>query len=548
MRATEELKLVFLGGVGEIGMNCLAIETAEGIVIVDCGVMFPDAGEGGPDLIIPDLRYFRANRKRIAGVVITHGHEDHIGAVPIVFGELDVPIYAPPYAAALIREKALEYVDGPAWDLVTTRPGEQVEIAGLQFEFIRVTHSIPDALALAIRTPHGVIVHTGDFRIDEAPTLGEAFDREAFARLGDEGVLLLMSDSTNVERRGRTRSEKFVADNVEALVKGHPGRVLISLFSSNVERVRLLAGLARKTGRRLGLVGRSLYTYTRAALETGLPPFEPNELVDPYFADELPGQDLMLLIAGSQGEPRSSLTRASAGEHPDVKVRPGDMVIYSSKIIPGNEKGILRVTNALVRAGAAVYHEGNSDVHVSGHAMRDELASMLELIRPRYFVPVHGEYRFLVEHARLAEETTGATAIVADLGAMLSIGKKSVREDGFIEVEPFYVEMPLIGNAEELKLKERKKLLYNGLVNVHCRLGRGKKGMNLLPQVTLYGVPDPDGSLTEKIASTVRLEFVNRSSSVSSQMIVEEIQVLVRRLVRKAQERKPLVHVTIEGK
>lgn len=542
------MRLVFLGGVGEIGMNCLALETGQGIVVVDCGVMFADSSHGGPDLIVPDLRYFRVNRKRIAGVVITHGHEDHIGAVPVVFGAMDVPVYAPRFAAALIREKTLEYTKSPAFELKTVAPGQKLELAGLEIEFVRVTHSIPDALALAIRTPVGLIVHTGDFRIDSSPTLGEPFDTPTFTRLGDEGVLLMLSDSTNAERGGHTKGEQWVVDNLTELIRKHDGRVLVSLFSSNIERVRLLAGMARKLGRRIGLVGRSLYTYSRIALETGYWPFDPNEIVDPYFADELPGHDLLLLVAGSQGEPRASLTRVSSGDHPDVKIRKGDMVIYSSRIIPGNEKGILRVTNSLVKKGARVFDEHNAPVHTSGHAMRDELDTMLKLLRPRYFIPIHGEYRYLVQHAQLAQAAVGASTLVVDSGWVAGVRKNGVEPLFELDLEPCFVEGPLVGSEEELKLKERKKLLYNGLVVVRCcsLTKKGKKsGEGLSAEVTLYGVPDPDGALADQIASMVEMEFVNRDSSLSPKTIEQEIRTLVRRVVKKRLEKKPLVHVVL---
>ncbi len=547
MSPTQQLRLVFLGGVGEIGMNCLALETPKGTVIIDCGVMFPDNRIAGPDLIIPDLRYFRANKDRIVAVVVTHGHEDHIGAIPVVFGDLHIPIYAPRFAAAIIREKTPEYTTSPAFELHAVNAGDVLTLAGLEFEYIRVTHSIPDAMALSIMTPFGRIVHTGDFRIDTRPSLGDPFDRERLAALGDEGVFLLLSDSTNAEVPGRCGPEADVATNLAELASRHRGRVLVSLFSSNVERISLLADVAKQLNRRLGLVGRSLYTYTRAAMETGFSPFDPNRLVDPYFADEMPDEDLFLLIAGSQGEPRAALTRVSAGAHQEVKIRPTDLVIYSSKIIPGNEKAIQRVSNDLVKAGARVLHEGNSNVHTSGHAKRDELVEMLELLRPRHFIPVHGEYRFLHEHAALARETVKAHTLIADWGDVIEVNKSGIEHVDQHDLKQYYIERPLIGNAEELKLNERKKLLYNGLITVHCVLSKKKNGLGVRSEVTLYGVPDPDGRLAETIQEKIRLEFVNRKNGLSDKTIEEEIRILARRTVKKLQNRKPLVHVFLSG-
>lgn len=547
MISKNEVRFTFLGGVGEIGMNCLAVETARGIVIVDCGVMFPDDRVSGPDLIIPDLRYFRANRDRIVGVVITHGHEDHIGAVPIVFGDIPVSIFAPPFAAALIREKSLEYVTSPAYELNTVAPGDRLEMVGLEFEFFRVTHTIPDALGMAIRTPAGLIVHTGDFRIDDAPSMGQPFDREALARFGDEGVLLLLSDSTNAEVPGRTRNESWVGESILELATGHPGRILATLFSSNVERIGRMAEVARKLNRRLGLVGRSLHSYTRAGMETGYAPFGPNDLIDAGYAGELRDRDVFLLISGSQGENRAALTRVAAGEHPDVRVQEGDLVIFSSKRIPGNEKGIQRVANELVRQGAIVLDEANASVHTSGHAHRDELVEVLELVRPKYLVPVHGEYRFLYEHARLAAETVKAKTVIADWGSVLRIKNGVVEKTDELELQHYFVERPLIGSGEELKLRERRKLGYNGMVVVTCRFVKRKRGASLDTDFTFYGVPDPDGSLADSIRERLRIEFINRHPSPSAKTIEDEVRVIIRRVVRKHQGRKPLVHVIFEA-
>ena len=547
MSPSQELRLNFLGGVGEIGMNCLALETPQGIVIVDCGVMFPDNRFAGFDLIIPDLRYFAVNKDNIVAVVVTHGHEDHIGAIPVIFGDLHVPVYAPPFAAAIIREKTPEYHSSPAFVLHTTKPGDRLTLAGMEFEFYRVTHSIPDALALSIQTPFGRIVHTGDFRIDMVPSLGEPFDREGFARLGDEGVFLLLSDSTNAEVPGRTGPESQVAASLMELTASHPGRVLVTLFSSNIERISLFAKVAKKLKRRLCLVGRSLSTYTRAAIETGFAPLDPNRLVDPKFIDEVPDEEVFLLIAGSQGEPRAALTRIANGQHPDVRIKSSDLVIYSSKVIPGNEKAIQRVTNDLVKAGARVLHERNADVHTSGHGRREEVIEMLELLRPKHFIPVHGEYRFLHEHAALARETVGATTLIADWGDVIEVTAEGVAYIDHRDLEHYYVERPLVGNAMELRLKDRKKLFHNGLVNVHAVVKKRGKGVTVESEITLYGVPDPDDTLAEKLQEMLWSEFQARKKGLSERAIEEEISILVRRTMKKLQDRRPLVHVFLSS-
>ena len=543
----DSLRLVFLGGVGEIGMNCMAIETADGIVIVDCGVMFAGERDLGAELILPDLRYMRANRTRIKAVIVTHGHEDHIGAIPLVFGDTSVPVYAPKFAGAVLREKCAEYPGSLPARMHRIGPGDRLDVLGMTFQFYRVTHSIPDALGFILRTPMGNIVHTGDFRIDEHPTLGETFDKETLKKVGDEGVLLLLSDSTNVEKAGHTGSEREAVDGIMDIVERHPGRVLISMFSSNIERVGLLAKAAQRVNRRFGLVGRSLYTYSRAALESGYAPFDPGMLVAPSFAEELPGPKLMLLVAGSQGEPRSSLTRVSAGGHPDITIRESDLVIMSSRIIPGNERDIGKVMNDLARAGATVYYEGNAKVHVSGHAQQDELREVLELVRPKFFIPVHGEYRFLRLHAALAKQWVQAQSVLVDLGDMVTVTADSVKVTGKLEVQPFYVENSMVGNAEELKLRERKKLLYHGMVVVRAKALKKKKTELVDADIALFGVPDPDGSLTTELKQAVKLEFADRVAGLSRETVESELEAVVRRVVKRRQERKPLVYSVIEG-
>lgn len=543
---SDDLKLVFLGGVGEIGMNCLAIEAAEGTVIVDCGVMFPPSGYFGPDYIIPDLRYFEKNMERIQAVVVTHGHEDHIGAIPAIFADTHVAVYAPGFAATLLREKVLEYPGPPNLKLNRIKPGDKLVLAGLEFSFIRVTHSIPDALAFAIKTPFGNIVHTGDFRLDLSPSLGEPFDVEAFRRLGNEGVLLLLSDSTNAERPGSTRSETYVASQLDKLITGHKGRVLVSMFSSNVERVRLFAKLAKSKGRRLALLGRSLSSYSQAGIENGFVPFDPNMLVAPDRISDVLPRKLMVLIAGSQGEARSALTRTSIGEHGQITVNSTDLVIYSSKMIPGNEKDIQRVINNLVRCGATVYHEGNSNVHISGHAMQEELEEILRLTRPQFFIPVHGEYRFLARHAQLAAETVDTVPILADLGDIISVGHKQVEWSGHIEVEPHYIEGPVVGSAEVLKLRERRRLMYNGLVLVQCVVRRKKRRMIVTPTVKLFGVPDPTDNLALHLEDAINEALEERWDQPDLSEIEEAIRATVRRLVKKLQSKKPDVHVLLQ--
>ncbi len=520
----------------------MAIEGPEGIVVVDCGVMFPSNRFMGPDLILPDLEWFRAHRSELAGVIITHGHEDHIGAVPLALMGSSVPICAPRFAGTLMREKALEYPGASSQKIRTIGPGQTLTLAGMDFEFFRVTHSIPDALGFALRTAAGWIVHTGDFRIDHHPTMGESIDVARLKSLGEEGVLLALSDSTNVERPGRTVSESVVADGIQEVVENHSGRVLVSMFSSNIERVANLARIAGKTRRRLGMLGRSLGLYTRVALESGFAPCDPNLLVDPGYADKLPGRDTLLLVAGSQGEPRAAMTRIANGDHPDLSVQHGDLLIYSARIIPGNERELLRVFNQLERRGATVVHEGHARVHTSGHACRDELSDVLTWLRPRFFIPVHGEYRYLRAHARLAEDVTQARAVVADAGDVVRVTERDVRVVDHLDLEPFFVEATVVGTADDLKLKERRRLFFNGLVVVTVRLTRGRKSVvSMKSSVTLHGVPDPDNTLLIDIEEAVAKLLRADRATLEREALQDEIQACIRRIVRRRQERKPQV-------
>src|SRR5438093_5317828 len=395
------LEVVALGGLGEFGMNMLALSWGETTIVVDAGVMFPDPELLGVDRIIPDLAYLQ-QKGRVAALVLTHGHEDHIGGVPHVVSLVDGPIYATPLTLALVEPKLAEHDLAGSRPLVPVRPRDRVTIGPFTVEFIRVTHSMPDCVALAIHTPLGVIVHTGDFKIDQTPIDGEHFDVHRFAQLGAEGVLALFADSTNIDRRGFTGSEREVTEAFEEIFTSATGKLIVAAFASSIYRMQILVDLAAQFDRKVAFVGRGMIQNSEIAQRLGYLHIPTGVQIRDSEVGSYPAQDVLCLCTGSQGEPASALSRIAIDDHRHVKLGPEDTVVLSARSIPGNEKAIGRVINHLARRGADVIHEGIKHVHVSGHGSEEELKLMLSLVRPRYFVPIHGEYRQLSQHARVA--------------------------------------------------------------------------------------------------------------------------------------------------
>ena len=402
--AEPSVRLIPLGGLGEIGLNMMLVESGDDLIAIDCGLMFPDDDLPGIDYVIPDFAYAVAKRDSFRAVVLTHGHEDHVGALPYLLRQAPVPVYGTPLTLALVAEKLREHGLTDGADLRPIRPRQIVEIGGFRPEPIRVTHSIADGIGLAIDTPVGTIVHTGDFKLDPSPLDGEAPDYRRFAELGEQGVLLLCSDSTNVDRPGHTRSEVEVGAALAERFTRATGRIILATFASHIHRIQQVLQLAAEHGRRVALLGMSMQKNVQLAAELGYLRVPEDLLLPLEELTALPPARQVILSTGSQGEPNSALALMAAGEHREVQVARGDLVILSARVIPGNERTVGRVINALYRLGAEVLYEDNAFVHVSGHASQDDLKLMMNLTRPRYFVPVHGEYRHLVAHAKLARQ------------------------------------------------------------------------------------------------------------------------------------------------
>src|SRR5690348_1324049 len=400
----QKLQVIPLGGLGEFGMNMTAIRYADDIIIVDCGMMFPDAELLGVDLVMPDLTFLQENQQQNRAVILTHGHEDHIGAVPYFLSEIDVPVYGTAFTLALVDRRLEEYELDEEPRFIKVKPKQIIEIGPFKIEFIHVTHSIVSAVALAITTPLGVIIHTGDFKVDPTPTDNELFDLHTLADYGKRGVLLLLSDSTNADRPGYTESERAVRPRMEEIFNRSDRRVVVSCFSSSIHRIQLVLDLAAECGRRVAIVGRSMVSVTEIAHSLGLLDIPDGILLRPQDVMETDPAKVAILISGTQGEPMSALARVAVDNHKNVSVEPGDTVVLSSRIIPGNEKLIFRMIDHMARRGADVlYGSMNPPLHVSGHASVEEMKVVLNLLRPRYFMPIHGEFRQLSKHARLAD-------------------------------------------------------------------------------------------------------------------------------------------------
>jgi ribonuclease J len=412
---------------GEIGMNCMAIEHADHRLLIDCGITFPEQ-PFGTDVIRPDFRYLSEHKRAHQALWLTHGHEDHIGAVAYLLREHALPVYGPPYALALLRERLAENPPPREPSLITVQPGQRTPFGPFEAEAIRVTHSIADATSLALRTPAGTIIHTGDFKIDPQPSDHEHFDRARFAALGDEGVRLLLSDSTNIDSEGEAGSEQGVAAALGRLVEVAHGRVVITLFASNTHRLRAVLELARRTGRKLCWLGRSVQTHARIGAEVGYLEHAQDLIITPQQAAELPRQRVLFAATGSQAERASALSRVAHRTHPSIALDPGDTVILSSRIIPGNDRPVIELIDALLRQGVQVI-ERRTDrtVHVSGHAHRGEQRTMLQLVRPRSFVPVHGTYHHLLRHAELARELGVLDTLVAQNGDLVELDAERVQ-------------------------------------------------------------------------------------------------------------------------
>lgn len=539
------MRIVPLGGLGEIGMNCMAVECDGRIAVVDCGVLFPNESVG-VDLIAPDLTWLRERREQVGAVFLTHGHEDHLGALPFLLREVPVPVYGTRFTLALLRPRLEEA--GVRADLREVRPGE-VRLAGdaspIAAEFLAVTHSIPDACGLALSTPQGTLLHSGDFKIDPAPVRGPGMDLDRIEALGRKGVRLLLSDSTNAEREGTSLSESQVGPALEQAFERARGRVFVACFASNVHRLQQIVDAARAFGRRVAFLGRSMEANARLAQELGyleLPGWMP---VSPEEAGTLPPRELCVLTTGTQGEPRSALARLARGEHPDLAVAPGDLVVLSSRFIPGNEIAIGQVVNELCRRGAEVAYEGLAPLHVSGHAQAEEQRRLIRLARPAHFVPIHGEFRHLSRHAaHAAAEGVAGRDVLVD-GQVLELADAGVRVlDEPVATGRVYTDRDALLGADigALVVRDRRLLAETGLCIAVLAIERTTGAVVRGPELFARGVAGFEGAEEELRAEVLAgLAELSPQARTDPAEVQEAVRLAVRRFFRRTTGKKPPV-------
>jgi len=463
-----KLKIIPLGGLGEVGKNITAFEYGEDIIVVDCGVAFPEDDMMGIDLVIPDVTYLKKNKEKVKGIILTHGHEDHIGALPYVLKEINVPVYGTRLTLGLLEKKLEEHGMVSTTKCHTVLQGEAITLGAFKIEFIRSSHSIADAVALAIHTPVGVVVHTGDFKIDYTPIEGEPIDLRKFAELGKKGVLLLMAESTNVEREGYTMSERTVGETFDELFADTRSRIIVATFASNIHRVQQIINSAVKYNRKVAFSGRSMVNVVEVALNLGYMNVPEGTIIDIKDVGKYPPDKLIIVTTGSQGEPMSALTRMASSRHKQVEIVPGDLIIISATPIPGNEKTVSNVINQLFLKGADVIYESLADIHVSGHACQEELKLIHTLVKPKFFMPIHGEYRHLKRHAILANKLgmPWENIFIMDIGKVLELDSNSAKIVGSEPSGRILVDGLGVGDVGNIVLRDRKLLSQDGLVIV----------------------------------------------------------------------------------
>ncbi len=548
--ADNKLSVIPLGGLGEFGMNIMALRYGDDIIVLDAGMMFPDDELLGVDIVTPDLTYLVDNRSHVRALILTHGHEDHIGAVPFFLAELNVPIYGTAFTLAVVERRLDEHDLEEKPKLNIVKPKQIVEIGPFKIEFINVTHSIVSAVALAVTTPLGVVMHTGDFKVDPTPIDNELFDLHTFADYGKRGVLLLLSDSTNVDRPGYTESERAVRPRLEDIFNRAERRVVLSCFSSSVHRLQTIIDLSREFKRKVAFIGRSMTSVSEIAHSLGLLSIPDGVLVRPQDAMSLPASKVTLIVSGTQGEPMSSLSRVAVDNHKHVSVEQGDVVALSSRIIPGNEKSIFRMIDHLARRGAdVIYGNMNPPLHVSGHASAEELRLILNLVRPRFFVPIHGEYRQMAKHARLAEHLKSAgleESFVLETGDTLVIDGRGARRGPQVTVGRVCIDSGTIDEVvEDIVIRDRKHLSEDGIVLPIIAINKHTGRSETLPEIVSRGFSSAEDGSDLMMAARQVVAKTLESSSLEEMtdwgVMKEKVRADLKRYIVKHTSRRPLI-------
>ena len=546
----RKLQIIPLGGLGEFGMNSMALRYGDDIIVIDAGMMFPDAELLGVDIVTPDFAYLEEHRSMVRALLLTHGHEDHIGGIPFLLAQMNIPIYGTDFTLALVERRLEEHDLDKTAVLKRVKAGQKIELGPFVVEFIRVTHSIVSAVAMAITTPLGVIIHTGDFKVDPTPTDNELFDLHTFADYGKRGVLLLMSDSTNVDRAGYTESERAVRPRLEDIFNRAERRVVISCFSSSIHRLQQILDLSAEFGRKVAFLGRSMNNVTEIAHNLGLLTIPDNILLRPQdIMSAAPGK-VCVVVSGTQGEPMSALSRVAVDQHKSLSVERGDTVVLSSRIIPGNEKAIYRMMNHVAKRGAdLVYGSMNPPVHVSGHASVEELKLILNLVRPRYFIPLHGEYRQMAKHASLARNLSHAgmeQAFVLETGQTVEIDSRGARMGPKVAVGRVCIDSGSLDEVvEDMVIRDRRHLSEDGFVLPIVAINKQTGKCEGLPEIVSRGFVSMEDSVVmmqearQVVART--LEYSSAEERTDWGVMQEKIRADLKRYLTKQTSRRPLI-------
>lgn len=542
------IRVAFLGGLNEVGKNLTVFECQDDIVIVDCGMAFPDGDMLGVDLVIPDYAYLEQNRDKIRGVVITHGHEDHIGGIPYLLAKINVPIYGTPLTIGLIENKLKEHSLSAPPELIKKNAGDHIKLGCFDIELIHVNHSIPDAVAVAMHTPAGVIVHTGDFKVDYTPIEGKMTDLNRFAALGDEGVLALFAESTNAERPGYTQTEQKVTDSFDKLFStARKQRIIIATFASNISRIQQIMNCAQKYGRKVAFSGRSMINYMKVAQELGYVKVPDNLVIDIDQLKDYPPEKIVLATTGSQGEPMSALSRMAYSDHRKVSVGAGDFIIISAKPIPGNERTVGNVVDELLKRGCEVVYESMYDVHVSGHACQEELKLIHSLVKPKYFVPIHGEQKMLQKHRAIAMSMgmESKSIYIGDIGKCVDISEDGIKEAEPVTAGKVFVDGLGVGDVGSIVLRDRKHLGQDGLIIIVASLdvydGHVISGPDIVSRGFVY--VRESGDLMDDIRAKALeiLEDCSRHNIHEWGIIKNKVKDDVAKLIVKQTGRSPMI-------
>ncbi len=546
-KSSHSLAAIPLGGLGEFGMNMMALRLGDDIIVIDAGMMFPESELLGVDLVIPDITYLKQNRSHVRAIVLTHGHEDHIGALPYILRDLNVPVYGTRFTLALVKKRLDEAGLLESTTLREVLPGRLVEIGPYEIEFISVTHSTVDCVALAIRTPLGVIIHTGDFKIDQTPVDGAPFDLHTFAKYGSEGVLALFSDSTNVERPGFTPSERAIVPRIEELCRSAPRRVILSCFASSVHRIQQVIDIASRVNRKVAFVGRSMVDNVEIAHSLELLRIPDGIVVRPQDIRSFDPRRIIILASGSQAEPMSSLSRIAVDNHRFVSVDENDSVILSARIIPGNEKSIFRMLDHMFRRRALVYYDNSAGmIHVSGHGSQEEQKLMLQLVKPKYFIPVHGEYRHLFRHAALAHQLGAVSEeiLLVEDGQSIEFTEDGARRRDAVTAGRVLVDSGSLEEIEEVVIRDRKHLSEDGVVVPIIAIDKHTGKLESQPEIVTRGLMSDNGQELIVGAREVLMKTVSESSAEENSdwgVIKEKIRVDLKRYISKQTSKRPLI-------